>query len=83
MNSVKAKDEYFCGKDWTVSRALKGLTKFAFGRTRFQGGFYARIVMSTHPQQLDLPDERAGRHCVSGSYRGVMPSQMSRMTMRP
>ncbi|MGJ4947384.1 hypothetical protein [Bradyrhizobium sp. HKCCYLS20291] len=25
---------YFYGKDWTVSRALKGLTKFVFRRRR-------------------------------------------------
>lgn len=33
MNFGKMEEGYFCGRDWTVSRALKALGKFVAWRT--------------------------------------------------
>ncbi|MGJ4928632.1 hypothetical protein ACQR1I_14090 [Bradyrhizobium sp. HKCCYLS2038] len=63
MDFGKIKEGYFCGADWTVSRALKALTNIAFWRTRIGGGCNdgdARGLSCWNVHGTgDLPDERA------------------------
>jgi hypothetical protein len=60
MNSEKAKEEYFCGKDWTGVRALKTLQKSSARRRAFPSLFVASRVAAILRSEIDLPDGQPG-----------------------
>ncbi|MGJ5181053.1 hypothetical protein ACQR16_29250 [Bradyrhizobium oligotrophicum] len=63
MNSGKAKEDYFRGKDWTVSRPLNALKKFVSRRTAwcyaFGGCEPHAACLPRHWLTADLPDGSA------------------------
>lgn len=69
MDSVKTKVEYFFGRDWTASRALKVRENFAFWRGKPQAVAAGRNELRPLPTRNCTASDPANGRVISDTKR--------------